>query len=310
MNSGHREINRLISIALAIRRGILENGRESMVLSHIKVNILIGLVLLALLPTALFGLSGEVVQARIITDKSEVSPGASFFAGVLFSIKPGWHIYWKNPGDSGLATNVRFEAPESVEIGEVLWPLPDKFIQPGNFVGYGYHDQLLLFAEVHVPEGAVPGSEIGVVAKADWLGCEKICVRGKKDLTIGVAVGSSKVGEHTETFELWNERIPALLTPKTPLKVVTRGTLSSKESPFSVELIWNANVTDLEWFPSQVSGLIIKAPLVQHSNNRSEIQFQSKWSNPKKSPPRSFESVIAYVRDGERHGIILPVALK
>ncbi|TVQ70845.1 MAG: hypothetical protein EA363_07065, partial [Balneolaceae bacterium] len=33
-----------------------------------------------------------------------------FWLGVDMKIKEGWHIYWRNPGDSGLPTTISWNA--------------------------------------------------------------------------------------------------------------------------------------------------------------------------------------------------------
>jgi hypothetical protein len=50
------------------------------------------------------------VKAELRADVSAVKPGEEFTLGVLLKIKPKWHIYWKYPGDAGLATAVTMEA--------------------------------------------------------------------------------------------------------------------------------------------------------------------------------------------------------
>ena len=47
-----------------------------------------------------------LVTATLLADVDSVKAGKTFNLGVLLKIKPGWHVYWKNPGDSGMATKV------------------------------------------------------------------------------------------------------------------------------------------------------------------------------------------------------------
>ena len=48
----------------------------------------------------------ELVKATLIADVSSIQPGQKFRLGVLYRIEPGWHIYWKYPGDSGIPTKI------------------------------------------------------------------------------------------------------------------------------------------------------------------------------------------------------------
>ena len=49
----------------------------------------------------------------------------------------GWHVYWRNPGDSGLATALNWTLPPGVTAGELQWPYPHRS-QLGDIVNYGY----------------------------------------------------------------------------------------------------------------------------------------------------------------------------
>src|SRR5689334_12521666 len=67
------------------------------------------------------------IKATLLADVSAVRPGATFNVGVLLEIAPGWHVYWTNPGDSGLATEVKFQFPEGFKVGDLRYPTPSRF---------------------------------------------------------------------------------------------------------------------------------------------------------------------------------------
>ena len=107
----------------------------------------------------------EPVQAEFFADASAVAAGQPFKVGVLFRIAPEWHIYWKYPGDAGLATEVTFELPKGFAAGELQWPLPQSFVQPGDVAGYGYTGSVMLTAEVTPPKDLPAGEEFAIRAK-------------------------------------------------------------------------------------------------------------------------------------------------
>ena len=43
----------------------------------------------------------EHVEVELVAGHESVQPGSESFVGLLFKLDPGWHVYWKNPGDSG-----------------------------------------------------------------------------------------------------------------------------------------------------------------------------------------------------------------
>ena len=106
------------------------------------------------------------VDARLVADASSVRPGETFNAAIVLRMKPDWHVYWKNPGDSGLPVRARFSGPEGAGFGAIRWPLPIAFIQPGEIAGYGYTGEVLLPVEVTVPAEAKPGTPLAISAGA------------------------------------------------------------------------------------------------------------------------------------------------
>jgi len=148
------------------------------------------------------------VEATLLTDVSSVKPGDSFRVGVRFRMDPGWHIYWKNPGDSGLSTELSWDTP-GVTVGEMRWPFPSTFRTPDGFiVTHGYKDEVLLFAEAQASEQA-KGSLI-LSAAVDALLCEVNCIPAQMVLTRPLAVGMQTVpdAEARSAFDASEARVP------------------------------------------------------------------------------------------------------
>src|SRR5205814_10225203 len=122
--------------------------------------------------------------ATLLADVDSVKAGKPFTLGVLLKIKPGWHVYWKNPGDSGLPTRVTWTMPEGFTAGELRFPIPTRFDQPGDIIGYGYHDELHLTATVTPPKNLDAGKPLTFGADVAWLVCEKVCLPGKASVSV------------------------------------------------------------------------------------------------------------------------------
>lgn len=150
----------------------------------------------ALLAATLAGseaLAGKVeVTAKVVSDGSRV--------GVLFAIPKGKHIYWSNPGDSGLPTRVVFRLPKGCQPGPLHWPVPEKFVQPGDITGYGYEGEVLLWADAGCP--LTPGSPIA--ATVSWLECDnRECVAGQAGLE-----GERPLAVIPNDSDRWLSRLP------------------------------------------------------------------------------------------------------
>jgi DsbC/DsbD-like thiol-disulfide interchange protein len=56
--------------------------------------------------------TGPLVKVQLIAENDAIKPGVPFTVALRQEITPGWHTYWTNPGDSGLATNITWDLPE------------------------------------------------------------------------------------------------------------------------------------------------------------------------------------------------------
>ncbi len=94
--------------------------------------------------------------------------------GVLFDLAPEWHLYWKNPGDTGLPPEIEFwlEGQEEATAAPTRWPAPVRFDGLGTgLASYGYAEQVLLAAPA---PGLSEASE--VVVDIDVLICADECI--------------------------------------------------------------------------------------------------------------------------------------
>ena len=71
-------------------------------------------------------------------------------------MKPGWHTYWRNPGDSGLPTTLDWKLPPGVAAGPIQWPAPHA-LPAGPLVNYGYEGEVLHLVDLKAPPSVAPG---------------------------------------------------------------------------------------------------------------------------------------------------------
>ena len=120
------------------------------------------------------------------------APGQTLDLGLHFRFQPGWHIYWRNAGDAGLPPRLILEEGTSLPeeaVGEFLWPLPHLIpVVEGEIMDYGYDDEVIFAFPVTVPENA--SGEMRIVAEADYLICESICIPETADVSLTLPVGA------------------------------------------------------------------------------------------------------------------------
>jgi len=119
-----------------------------------RLETVVALVGLALWPALLRGQTfegRELVHASLMADTAAVIPGKAFTLGLFLKMAPGWHTYWKFPGDAGIPTEIKLQLPPGWKAGEIQWPIPLKTSDPGDIQTYGYQDEVLLMQEVTPP---------------------------------------------------------------------------------------------------------------------------------------------------------------
>lgn len=170
-------------------------------------------LLLALIAAPAFAQAQAVVQtenvrAELLADVSAVKPGEPFWVGLRQTIRPKWHTYWKNPGESGLPTEIAWKLPEGAKAGPIVWPRPHLFDISG-VINYGFKDEAVLLVQITPP--ATLSGDFKLAADANWLVCEDVCIPedGKFELTLPVSATGSPAPPATRAiFDKARQELP------------------------------------------------------------------------------------------------------
>jgi len=158
----------------------------------------------------------ELVTASLISDVTTIQPGQKFRVGVLYRIEPGWHIYWKYSGDSGIPTKIEWQLPQGFKVGDLQWPLPMREKEPGDLEVFDYTSEVLLFADIEAP-ATLPAQPILLQAKTDWLVCQSLCVPGRAHLSLSLTGGGNTASASASTFQKYASFVPK--QPANPIKI-------------------------------------------------------------------------------------------
>lgn len=154
--------------------------------------------------------TSDHVKAQLVSEVKTIKPGEPFCVAARLVMDEGWHTYWRNPGDSGAPTEIKWDLPENFIAGDIQWPYPTKFEEP-PLVSFGYKDEVLLLVEIKPSESIKSGSVAKLQASVDWLVCKEVCVPGHADLSIALPVKDEtpKVNdEWVGSFEKTREKLP------------------------------------------------------------------------------------------------------
>ncbi|HLX72824.1 MAG TPA: protein-disulfide reductase DsbD domain-containing protein [Verrucomicrobiae bacterium] len=146
-------------------------------------------------------------QAQLVLANTTARPGDTVLAGVHLKMESGWHTYWKNPGDAGMATKIKWELPPGVTNGDTEWPLPQK-LPPEEVTTYGYENEVVLLVPLKLASDLKPGP-LTLKAKVSWLECKEQCIPASAEVQATLDVGNeTKTSPDAALLNLWMSKTP------------------------------------------------------------------------------------------------------
>ncbi len=146
-------------------------------------------------------------QVHLLLSANPARPGDIVWAGVDLKMDAGWHTYWKNPGDSGIATQIKWQLPPGVTAGDIQWPLPHK-LPPADVTTYGYENEVMLLVPLTLASNLNPGP-LTLSADVSWLECQDQCVPGSTTVQAQLTVGNETTASaDAAAIESWKSKTP------------------------------------------------------------------------------------------------------
>ena len=229
---------------------------------------------------------------RFVASAESVKAGGSFWVAGEYTMKPEWHVYWLNPGDSGLPTTLDVQLPEGWTIGKLQWPAPHKF-DAGGLINYGYERKVLLMAEVQIPATAKPGSYT-LAAKASWLACKEECVPGQGQGSVKVTLGDAlRPSGDAAAFEAFRKEIP------TRTKLTGRATPTNEGYRLEIQPLGDS-APDEAYFYAASGEALSHAAKQAVSWSAGKLVLDVKRSEYSSKTPEEIRGVLVVVRGKER----------
>jgi len=130
--------------------------------------------------------------ATLAAEDGTVDGKTPFRVVVRLDLAKGWHTYWKNPGDAGLAPSFRWELPPGATASEVLWQPPER-IPVGPLMAYGYSGTAYHVVRITPAPAGTPGKAFPIKVEASWLVCAEECVPEQATLDLSLPIGPKNV---------------------------------------------------------------------------------------------------------------------
>lgn len=254
----------------------------------------------------------KLVQAGLISNVDAIVPGKSFTLGVRLTMKPHWHTYWENPGESGEATRIGMRGPAGLTFGPAQWPIPTRF-DNDHTVTYGYENEVLLLVPVRVTQNFVSAGPVTLTADVSWLSCNETCVEGGATLAIELPVRVEAKVANADLFATWRTRLPvSRQDPRVAAAVekIDQPMEAGGKPAASFTIAWKVEPKRVEWFPLSTRAVAIESVLAKTGNRVTRVEFKTTVYKPAEVPDGRVEGVLVYEdAHGERLGFLLPMGV-
>lgn len=230
-------------------------------------------------------------KASLVTPVTSIQPGQPLEVGLRLVMEKGWHTYWLNPGDSGLATTIKWTLPPGFTAGPIQWPTPHRISTP-PLMSYGYEGEVLLVTTIQVPGDLKPGTKVELQAAVDWLECLDICLPGAATLKLVLPVkvenpqpvSAEMTKLFSQTRAQWPKTIQGLSVSVAPqsgdgkkliLSVLDSGRKLTKEISSAYFF-----ADDPEWVESAEPQLLLRT-----KNGESDTEYSLQLTRPVSAQP-------------------------
>lgn len=211
----------------------------------------------------------QKVQVKLISEVDTIQPGNPFWVAINFEILPDWHLYWRNPGDSGMAPKIDWQLPQGFQTGEIEWATP-KRIPVGPLMNFGYENQLNLLTQIIPPKDLVTPSNISISGKVDWLVCKEDCIPEQGNVALNISATTEQPKLNTlqaNLFQKTREKIPQAFSGNITASITQEELILTIPNPQNNQ----EKIQQIYFFPDQDGVIINAAPQTLSSNDNQLI---------------------------------------
>lgn len=139
------------------------------------------------LPTSASVVVTDHARSELSPETIGVAPGGEIALAFAQQLQSGWHVYWKNPGDSGLPLDFVWSLPDGAAASAIDYPAPHP-IPIGPLVNFGHEGAPIFLTSIKAPAQAEIGSVLEIGLNATWLICAEICVPETGSFSLSIPV--------------------------------------------------------------------------------------------------------------------------
>ena len=177
---------------------------------HLWVVILLAAMLLGTAGNAQLPQPGKnAIAASLTPESAVVVPGETVTLALTMRPDKGWHGYWKNPGDSGIETQIAWQLPAGLAAGPIQYPVPGR-LTIGGLMNYVYEGDYAQLIDVKVPANVAPGTRLPIRATVDYLACtDEVCVPETAKVAVDLEAGAAPAAQTNRAmFDGFRQALP------------------------------------------------------------------------------------------------------
>lgn len=193
--------------------------------------------------------SSDHATGTLLSERSAASPGDTFIGALSLKLADGWHVYWRNPGDSGLPPTATWNNSPTVTAGEFRFPPPHAIpLEP--LMNYGYEGEVVFPFEIKVAADAKVGEALTVGALFDYLICADVCIPEAVTLSISLPVAATPAADADAStiIAATLAKLPANLTGRAAIERTNGGFRIGIADPAVAAAM--ADAADVRFFPN------------------------------------------------------------
>jgi suppressor for copper-sensitivity B len=146
-------------------------------------------------------------KARLVSGVQATGSGSRIDVGLEIQMAPGWHTYWRTPGDAGFAPIIDWKNSLNLASAKIAWPAPTRLSIEGLETNV-YPDHVLLPIAVTLSD---PGRPLELRASVDYAACKEICVPYHADLYLELPSGLATISDEMSLIATARAKVPSSL---------------------------------------------------------------------------------------------------
>jgi len=221
-------------------------------------------------------------------------------------LEPGWHLYWKNPGDAGLAPTVRWTLPTGFAAGPLLHPVPKKSVEEG-LVSYEHSGAVLLLCDVTPSPSDQAGGKWTATAVLGWMACRESCIVGETAVRVAFPPGADPLRRGRSLLATFGPRFPRPLSASGLTAAAGRPEWTGAAWRIEIALTGPRVAEAADFFPYPLEDYVIENAGVSCRDGKIVLPVvPSRGSGS--PPPKEVGGLV--ILGGAGYEITVPVALK